>query len=156
MLGYSCRKCRKPIQATEGCTFCVEVKRLIVVTGEDQPSLQETAIETVRDLKGQLADYRKGLETTKDAEAREAIRNSIRQVANAMSKLLDSARKLQEDNARMVDKMTVKEQHQLFLGWYTELPPATRTAVYASMATAESELNNTNAGWRNILAGEPT
>lgn len=155
MIGYSCRSCRRPLQAVDGCAICQDAKKLIVITGEDAPSLVETANEMVSSLRVQLKDYDRQLRDPKSkltVEDRELIRAAVRQVGNTMGKLLDSARKLREDNARVVDKMSIDEQRQLFLTWYTDLPPATRQGVYAALAQVESELNTATGTWRNILA----
>lgn len=152
MLGYSCRSCRKPIQASDGCALCTDFKKLLVITGSDEPSLHEVASAMIQDLDEQRKSYKRLL-ASKKADEVEAARDGQRSVANAMTRLLDSARKLQEDNDRAMEKLSLKEQGQVFLTWYRSLTPTARQSVYATFASTEAELNNTsvNPSWNNAF-----
>ena len=163
MLSYSCRSCRKPIQATEGCAVCKPLKPVLVITGDEQPSLVDVSNAMVKDLQQQQQDYRTELASMAkvvfDEEGlnlREQVRSAQRAVANTLSKLLDAARKLLADRTKAVDMMTVKEQRDLFIAWYGDLPSATRQEFYAALSSVETELNGVNAGWKNLNADSRT
>lgn len=135
----ACRVCRVPLAATSGCAVCDPIRRNLVVVGEDetdQPSLSGTAGEIVKSLHSQAKHHKRALEIDPDdlkAEAR------MLKCANTAAKVLEAARKLQADGVSAVENMSFAERAQLFITWYTNLPPAYRTAMREKMAAWEAE-----------------
>lgn len=152
-LGYSCRACSRPLQASEGCSMCKDLKRIIVVTGEEEISPLDAVQRNVRLLDTQLRDYEKAQTSAKDPDTREACREAVRQVASKLAQLADAHRKLAEKRQEAVEAMTLAEQKVLFAEWFRSLTPKHRQEVVAALAASEAEMNlASNAGWRNQLA----
>lgn len=153
-LGYSCSKCHRPLQSTEGCGICRDFKRCIVITGQDEVSPFDVVLKNVRMLEDQLKDYGKEIAGAKDPEAREHARECVRQVGAKVAVLADAYRKLMADRQAAVSSMTLEEQRNLFVSWYRGLTANLRNAVAAALATAEAELNQPVTGWSNPFAAQ--
>jgi len=61
------------------------------------------------------------------------LANESRAHANTLAKLLDSARKLQEDGASAVENMSFQEKANLMIEFFSGLPPAYRRQLYGRM-----------------------
>lgn len=60
---------------------------------------------------------------------------------NALAKLLEAARKLQDDGISAVRNMSFLERAKLFVSWYADLPPSYRTQVRQQVEAYELEIN---------------
>jgi hypothetical protein len=60
--------------------------------------------------------------------------------ANAMTKLLEAARRLQSDGLAAVEAMSFLERAKLFVQWYASLVPAYRGRLREQMARFEESL----------------
>lgn len=147
-LNYSCRPCGRPIQSSEGCVFCSDFKKQLVVTGENDLSPIDITAEGLRLLKDQLAEYNADLKKA-TASDKEAIRRSIREVTAKLAILADSYRKLAVDRKDLVESLSIEEQKNLFIDWYANLPPSTRQSIIAAMSTREAELNMAAGSWKS-------
>lgn len=139
-MALSCRLCRTPLRADTGCAVCLDWKRNIGADDEDDGEnapLAAVSNEIVSALRGALRATTGRLRlnaTDKDATDR------LLKIGNTMSKVLESARKLQDDGLAAVKAMSFAERAELFLGWYGALPPAHRTSVRGSMASFEASM----------------
>lgn len=136
-----CRLCRVPITAAVGCSVCDPMRRNLVVVGEDEedrPSLSGTASETVAGLRERLKQVRGELEKVPTSTLAE---KRFLAIANAVAKVLESARKLQADGRAAVEAMSFQERKELFVTWYTDLAPAYRNAVREAFAAYEAEIS---------------
>lgn len=136
----ACRLCRVPLSATTGCTVCDPVRRNLVVVGEDEddrPSLTGVAAELVAVLRGQVKQVRlelSNLPTDTDLEKRALS------LGNTLSKVLESARKLQVDGKRAVEHLSFAERAELFITWVTSLPPVYRRSLTDRLAKWEADI----------------
>jgi hypothetical protein len=137
----ACRMCRISLSAAAGCAVCEPMRRNLVIIGEDEderPSLSGTAAEMVAVLRSRLRLVKQQLDTSPnlaDAEKRALA------ISNALAKLLETARKLSQDGLAAVEALSFQERKELFVTWYTDLPPAYRTAVREAFATYEAEVS---------------
>ena len=137
----ACRACRIAINAAKGCAICDPIRANLVVVGEqedDKPSLAGTAALGVTILNRQLRQV--------DAELKKNPANAINEkramsLANAVSKLLETARKLVADGVSAVETMSFREQAELFVGWFASLAPAYRADVMTKFAAFEAEIS---------------
>lgn len=146
----ACRLCRKSLLEKDGCDACNPVRRHLVVLGEaeeERPSIAAVAAEAVAALRDQTRHYARQLRgrcsecgRTTDEEAGEKVRSSQRAAAGQMAKLLDSARKIQSDGLAAVGLMSFAEKAELFVDWYTSLPPLYREKLTAAMQGFEAQL----------------
>lgn len=132
----ACRICRIPMEAPQGCQICNPIRNNLIAVGEneeDKPSLAGVAQEVVSDIKLRLKLIR-AEEPTVDNERR------LLGLANTAAKVLESARKLQADGIDAVAAMSFTERTDLFLTWYTNLPPAYRGSVREKLAEYEVDI----------------
>jgi hypothetical protein len=138
---YACRSCRIPLNATsDGCALCCVVRRNLVVVGEseaDRPSLAGVGNEVVRELRKQL--HHVGLILKEDPNNAKAAPRLI-SIANTVSKVLESVRKLQEDGKDAVNAMSFGERADLFVRWACDLPAAYRRSLLERLADYEAQL----------------
>lgn len=131
-----CRGCHKALTDDEGCALCHSVKPHLMpveATDEENVSLAQLAQETAGLLRKQLKQLKAAQAGTPAYDAE--LANQSRQHANALSKLLDSARKILEDGASAVQSMSFSERAELFISWFSELPPAYRRKLHERMGT---------------------
>lgn len=141
--GVACRFCRQLLAAdVAGCEMCAPIRPHLVggdeVAEDDtRPALSEVAAETVRFLRDRARWYKAELQLRPGAEvlARGAIAN-----ANAITKMLESARKLQADGLAAVSQMSFVERAKLFVEWYTSLPPTYRARLREQLARFELDM----------------
>lgn len=122
----ACRTCRIALSASYGCAICNPIRKHLINTGEDEedkPSLSTTGSDVVAALRGQLKLIRKLL---KDNPEDVKLETRLLQLANTVSKVLESARKIQQDGVAAVENMSFAEQAELFITWLTNLPPDSR------------------------------
>jgi hypothetical protein len=151
MATYSCRLCRVSLAASKGCAVCDAVRPHIVVAESEDVSLAEVSRETVKALQEQLRAYKEVLRDCQVKE-REGWRESVRSVASTLSKVLDAARKLQEDGVKAVELMSTREKMDLFEAYYVQLPPAVRVRFMAQLQAADEALGSENAGWKDLAS----
>jgi hypothetical protein len=151
MATYSCRACRKPLQAAKGCVLCDPVRPHLVIREADDVSLAEVSKETVKTLQTQLRQYKELLSAKPgpSPKQRETYNAGVRAVANALSKVLDSCRKIQDDGAKAVSLMTVSEQVGLVQGFYADLPPTQRLRLLSDLQELEAGLDS-SLGWKEL------
>lgn len=145
---YSCRSCKRPLQATEGCGVCRDFKRQVIVTGEVEVSPFTVVLKNMRLLDAQLEAYAKE-EKTGTPETRELARGAVRQAGAKVAVLADSYRKLAADRQGAVAALTTEEQQTLFVSWYRGLTPGMRKKLLGLLETAEVELNQPGSTWQN-------
>jgi hypothetical protein len=136
----ACRLCRVPLAATAGCAACDPVRRNLVVVGEDdadRPSLSGTGNEVVAVLRRQLADVKRELEADPGSGYHET---RLLKIGNTAAKVLEAARKLQADGVSAVESMSFAERAELFISWFSSLPPAYRMAMTEKMAAWEAQV----------------
>lgn len=140
----ACRHCRVRIDAESGCAICNPLRRHLVSVGENTSgqgaedlTLSGVAKETVAALRERVSHYRAGL---RELPQSETYSTGLVKTAAALAKVLESARKLQEDGVAAVETMTFLERAELFIGWYTALPPAYRGRLREQMADYEAQL----------------
>lgn len=127
--------------ASSGCAVCDPMRRNLVVVGEDEedrPSLSGTAHEIVAVLRDRVKHVRTLLQANTnsvDAEKRAMA------LGNTLAKVIESARKLQQDGVAAVSNMSFQERKELFVAWYTELAPAYRQAVREAFELYEAEVS---------------
>lgn len=128
----ACRGCRHPLTSDLGCALCLGVKPHLVVSSavdEDAVPLAQVANETVALLRRQLSHLKAKSKIGYNAEdASEA-----RSLASALSKVLDSARKVIQDGATAVSVMSFQERAALFTEWTASLPAVYRRRLIESM-----------------------
>lgn len=134
----ACRNCQVNIAASAGCVICNPIRKHLVVIGEDEderPSLATASNEIVSALRKQLRIIKQSLtgDTMIESEKR------LVSIANTMSKVLESARKLQEDGLGVIENMSFPEKAELFIAWITELPPAYRQSLRDKWESWETE-----------------
>lgn len=137
----ACRACRRPLTDKEGCQLCGPIRRHLVVVGEreeEAPSLFKVSSDAVRSLQEQVRHYAKALKAATQVDDQEKYRALQRSVAGALSKLLDSARKLQQDGVDAIEAMTFPERAKLFVDWYLSLPGIYRDKLRSEMDKSES------------------
>lgn len=155
MPDYSCRACGKSLQATKGCAICNPIRPNLIVHNVTDVSLAEISKEAVVALRSQLTDYKDMLHKDVSPKTRDSINTSIRAVTSAISKILDSARKIQEDGAKAISLMSLSEQIELFKGFYAELPSLLRKTLLDDLSVLEEQINSNTSGWKD-LANELT
>lgn len=136
----ACRACRVPINAAIGCALCNEVRKNLVVVGEDEedrPSLSGTASLGMGLLNRQLRDVDKDLKTNPKSPTGE---KRLLALSNAAAKLLETSRKLIQDGVSAVETMSFREQCELFVGWFMNLAPAYRADVITKFTKFEQEI----------------
>lgn len=137
-MGLSCRLCKTSLRAETGCAVCLDWKKNFAADDEDDgehASLAAVSNEVVGALRTSLKATMAKLRTNAlDPD----MSSRLLKIGNTMSKVLESARKLQDDGLAAVKAMSFQERAELFLGWYGALPPAHRTSVRSSMAQFEA------------------
>lgn len=127
-----CRGCRNALSADLGCALCKEAKKNLVVEDDgESESLAKMAGSTIRLLRGQLRQLQ--VQVGKTTEYNAALAREGRQIAGAISKLLDSSRKVIQDGVDAVEVMSFQERAALFLEWSIGLPPAYRRKLYEDL-----------------------
>lgn len=102
------------------------------VADEDNVPLAKLASESASLLREQLKQLRALQKSAPNYDV--ALANESRAHANALAKLLDSARKLQEDGAAAVEVMSFQEKASLMVEFFAGLPPAYRRQLHARLA----------------------
>jgi len=128
-VALACRACRVSLAASAGCAVCDPVRRHLVVTDEadeEEAGLAGTAREVVAALRAQLRTVRSALTADRNDERAE---KRLIGLGNTAAKVLESARKLQQDGVGAVEAMAFTERAELFIGWLATLPPAYRASV---------------------------
>ena len=138
-MSLACRACRVPIGANAGCAVCTPIKKNLVAVDEGKSEtapLSEVGSEVVDALRAQLKVVR---QTLKDGntKARALAGKDLVMLANSMAKVLEAARKLQNDGIQAVKNMAFLERAELFISWYLDLPPPYRAEIRRKQAEAE-------------------
>ena len=139
-MALACRACHININATYGCAICDPVRKQLIVVGEDEedsPSLNSTAKEVVNALRAQLRHIKDDLRDKPDEFI--ATERRLIMLANSLSKVIDSARKIQLDAQNVIETMSFSEKAELFIGWIQELAPAYRVALREKWDEWETE-----------------
>jgi hypothetical protein len=137
----ACRACRVQMAAdVSGCAVCAPMRSQLVSTDEDEetvPSLAGAAAESVRFLRGRQRYLARELAGSPGDSKLAKLAN---ETANGMTKLLEAARKLQNDGAKAVASMSFTERARLFVGWYASLPPPFRSGLRRQMEDFEADV----------------
>lgn len=141
MANLACRACRQSLSADiKGCAICESIRRNLIAADEgaedlDRPALSTVSAEVLAFLRERATWYRAQLKAFPNSQvyAREATAN-----ANALSKLLEAARRLQQDGVAAVKQMSFKDRAGLFVAWYADLPPAYRAKLREELGKHES------------------
>lgn len=141
----ACRNCRVPLTAENGCAICAPIKKHLVTVDEsedEKPSLSDVAAGVVSDL--QYA-RRFATKVMRDDDADPKVRMDatarILKIGNTASKVLEAARKLQTDGLAAIRNMSFLERAELFITWYTALPPPYRSNLRSKMDEFEASTN---------------
>jgi hypothetical protein len=137
----ACRTCRFPLSSNEGCALCLPIKPNLIAEDEDaetKPGLAEVGSEIVAELRYALRQAKK-LARDEKAEEMDRFRATtlILKIGNTAAKVLEAARKLQNDGVSAIQIMSFLERAELFIGWYTALPPPYRANIRDQMAKFE-------------------
>ena len=145
-MNLACRACHVRIDANDGCAVCSPLKRQLVAVdqnADDSPGLSEVGSEIVAALRGLLRDAKKDLGARGEGPVvkrkRELAPDKIIKLGNTLAKVLEAARKLQNDGISAIQAMSFAERAELFLSWYTALPPPFRAHVREGQAKMELE-----------------
>jgi hypothetical protein len=137
----ACRGCHFPLTSESGCALCLPVKPHLVVTSavdDDSPPLAVVAAEAVSLLRKQLKQAKA---LSEQATVYDPILGSeTRSITNAISKLMDSTRKVVDDGAHAVAAMGFQEKANLFLEWTASLPGPYRRRLIDQMETQGASL----------------
>ena len=136
----ACRNCRIAINAASGCAVCDPLRAQLVSTEESVdvlPSLAEVGSESISALRRQVREYAKFL---KDNPLDEMANKNLVLMTNSVAKVLEAARKLQDDGIAAVRNMSFIERAKLFIAWFASLPPGYRTQVRESIEKYETDL----------------
>ncbi len=137
----ACRSCRYPLSSQDGCAICLDFKKHLVSTDETDevaPSLAEVGAESIAALRARVRWLK---EYCKDNPAdSDALKNLVL-ATNSVAKILDAARKLQDDGIAAVKNMSFLERAKLFIAWYASLPPSYRAQVREQVEKYELDLN---------------
>lgn len=137
----ACRACRRPLNAAEGCAICATIKANLIAGDEDSdeaPALSDVSSETVAALQTVLRKHRRTIRDAKtSAEDYELAETAAIRVANTIAKMLESARKLQQDGLAAIRNMGFQDRSALFATWYQALPPLHRKKVREGMEKYE-------------------
>ena len=142
MADVACRACRVPLSAdVPGCAICGPIRPHLISADEAaedgvRPALSRVSDELVRDLRERASYYRRELRERPGAE--NLARGQVA-LANALTRLLEAARKLQTDGLAAVENMSFAERAKLFLEWYAALPPTYRSRLRDALADHEVE-----------------
>ena len=136
-----CRGCHRALQDDAGCALCLPVKPHLMpadaVVDDDTVPLAQLAQEAASLLRRQLKQLQVEQRTCKTYNA--AVAHESRQHASALSKLLDSARKVVEDGADAVQAMSLQERIALFVEWFGQLPAVYRKRLLEQLQAGEFE-----------------
>lgn len=127
----ACRTCRVSLAANSGCAICNPIRKNLTVIGEteeEKPSLANSSNEVVLALRAQLKTIKEAIRAGDDVVKAET---RLLALANTMSKVLESARKLQDDGIAAVENMSFAEKAEMFIQWVTSLPPGFRNTLRA-------------------------
>lgn len=127
MSSFACRLCRRSLADEAGCSVCLPIKQHLIpleAADEDAVPLAVLAQETASLLRAQLKQLKAAQASANGYDA--TLADESRAHANSLSKLLDSARKLQEDGAAAVEVMSFQEKSALMVEFFDTLPPAYR------------------------------
>lgn len=143
-MALACRNCRVAILAETGCAICEPIKKHLVAVDENEdekPSLSEVGSSVVADLQYArrvaskiMRDETVSVTDRLDATAR------ILKIGNTASKVLEAARKLQNDGLAVIQTMSFIERAKIFITWYTELPPPYRVQLRDKMQAWEDDV----------------
>lgn len=129
-----CRACQNELTAPESCAICELCKANLIVDDDGDPdSLAKVAGGMVRLMQTQLRQLR-GIQGRTRGKYDERLANETRKHAQALSKLLDSARKVINDGVEAVEALSFQEKAALFESWFMELPQAYRRTLLAGLS----------------------
>jgi hypothetical protein len=138
MSDLACRACKQSLMAdVRGCGICGTIRKHLILqdTGdEDRPSLTQVSSEMVKMLRDRHRYFATEL---KDKPGSETLGKGFIANTNAMTKLLEAARRLQSDGLAAVEAMSWMDRAKLFIQWYASLPPALRGRVREQMGSFE-------------------
>jgi hypothetical protein len=142
-MALACRNCRVPLTAQVGCAICNDIRPHLISTDEMAdlaPSLAEVGSESVAALRTQVRVHKQALRD--DALALDTdLNKTLVLLTNAVAKVLEAARKLQDDGIAAVRNMSFIERAKLFIGWFASLPPNYRVQVKDQIEKFELEIN---------------
>jgi len=112
-----------------GCVICLPIRKNLTILGEideDRPSLSSVSNEMIILLKTQLKIIKKALSEDDNIPR---VETRLLALANTLAKVLESARKLQDDGISAVEQMSFNEKAEMFIEWISNLPPSFRLAL---------------------------
>lgn len=131
----ACRGCRHPLTSDAGCALCLPVKvHLVVVSAvdEDAVPLAVVATEAITILRKQLKQAKSMVDAASVHDP--LLAAEVRNITNAIAKLMDSSRKVIQDGADAVESMSFQEKASLFLEWTATLPGPYRRRLVEALA----------------------
>lgn len=141
-MSWACRVCRNPLAGADGCAICNPIKANLVSTDEEAPALSDVGTETVTAMRAILQRHRSRFKS-KDSTEEQLLgaEEGIIRVGNTLAKVLEAARKLQADGLAVVRNMSFEQRADLFISWYTSLPPPYQVKVQKGMAEFHEKMN---------------
>lgn len=144
-MSLACRTCRRPLTSAEGCALCLPIKANLVTTdenSEEYPALSDVGSEVVGALQAILREHKRTARNPdEELEKRIFAQDAVIKVANTLAKVLEAARKLQNDGFAAVRNMSFQQRAELFAGWYQNLPPNLRAKVREGQEQFELRMN---------------
>lgn len=111
-----CRPCGNSLKSVEGCTFCLELKPLLiwpVFTEENDLSASEVINLTLRALKKRLKRLNKEIDST-DLTYNPALTRDLASVGRTLKELAAEQRKLEDREEDRYDKLGIEGRMELF------------------------------------------
>jgi hypothetical protein len=118
--------CQKTYNLEQGCVFCEQAKKHIIWPDEfssDLNSLDSMAAQSIRILQANLDRLERDMDSTPTKGFYDKHAVQAGQLARAMATILSEARKLEDRNAKAVQRMGYEERAELFLDFVEQLPP---------------------------------
>lgn len=137
----ACRGCRRPLEAQDGCVLCQDIKRHLVALDEDsdeRASIAEVSSDVITALRHALRPLKAKI---KESPEDDTLVTQVLRVGNTTAKVLEAARKLQADGLSVIKNMSFVERAELFVTWYTQLPPPHRARLREKMEEFETQVS---------------
>lgn len=129
------------MEAQEGCVLCEDIKKHLVALDEDsdeRASIAEVSSDVVTALRLVIRPIKAAI---KEDPSNDELVGKILRVGNTTAKVLEAARKLQADGMSVIKNMSFLERAELFVSWYTQLPPPHRLRLREKMDEYEGQVS---------------
>lgn len=139
-MNLACRNCRVVLSAESGCAICDPIRKHLVSVDEDQderPDLSDVGAEVIAALRKRVRHLKAVIDVDPGDDK---AATHLLGAANSVSKIIESARKLQVDAEGVINNMSFVARAKLFVSWYAALPPPHRVQIREQLDRYELEL----------------